>query len=96
MPIKLPKGFTRRKSAGNALEEIEAPPQSSFRVFERPSVDRKSVSEGNLLSKRFSESTQEDHDNIFAAPENQPKGNLYVLSLFPALSKPVLLLTTIA
>ncbi|KAG2412625.1 hypothetical protein HFD88_010182 [Aspergillus terreus] len=75
MPIKLPKGFTRRKSAGNALEEIEAPPPSSFRVFERPSVDRKSVSEGNLLSKRFSESTQEDHDNIFAAPDNQPKGN---------------------
>ncbi|EAU34715.1 predicted protein [Aspergillus terreus NIH2624] len=80
MPIKLPKGFTRRKSAGNALEEIEAPPQSSFRVFERPSVDRKSVSEGNLLSKRFSESTQEDHDNIFAAPENQPKGNLRACS----------------
>ncbi|KAL4889279.1 hypothetical protein BDV59DRAFT_120259 [Aspergillus ambiguus] len=76
MPIKLPKSFARRKSAGNALEDVEPPPQSSFRVFERPSVDRKSFSEGNLLSKRFSEaqplySTPEDHDNIFA--DHHPK-----------------------
>ncbi|KAF7133921.1 hypothetical protein CNMCM5793_005387 [Aspergillus hiratsukae] len=78
MPIKLPKGFTRRKSSGNALEEVEnPPPQPSFRVFERPSADRKSFSEGNIFSKRSSGGqvlytpTEED-DNIFAGSENLP------------------------
>ncbi|KAF9883196.1 hypothetical protein FE257_003883 [Aspergillus nanangensis] len=76
MPIKLPKGFARRKSSGNALEEVENPPQSSFRVFERPSVDRKSVSDGNLLSKRLSDgqllySSSEDQDNLFAPADHQ-------------------------
>lgn len=36
MPIKLPKGFQRRKSSGNALDELPNPPEPSFRVFERP------------------------------------------------------------
>ncbi len=36
MPIKLPKGFQRRRSSGNALEELPNPPEPSFRVFERP------------------------------------------------------------
>ncbi|KAF7184644.1 hypothetical protein CNMCM7691_005956 [Aspergillus felis] len=78
MPIKLPKGFTRRKSSGNALEEVEnPPPQPSFRVFERPSADRKSLSEGNIFSKRATGGqvlytpTEED-DNIFAGSENLP------------------------
>lgn len=35
MPIKLPKGFQRRKSSGAALEELPNPPEPSFRVFER-------------------------------------------------------------
>ena len=35
MPIKIPKGFQRRKSSGNALEESDLP-EPSFRVFERP------------------------------------------------------------
>ncbi|KAH1910202.1 hypothetical protein KXV57_009375 [Aspergillus fumigatus] len=77
MPIKLPKGFTRRKSSGNALEEVENAPQPSFRVFERPSADRKSLSEGNITSKRpnggqvLYTPTEED-DNIFAGSENLP------------------------
>jgi len=39
MPIKLPKGFARRKSSGNILEIIETQPpaQSSFRVLDRRS-----------------------------------------------------------
>lgn len=40
MPIKLPKTFNRRKSSGNVLEYDEnhtPPPQSSFRVLDRPS-----------------------------------------------------------
>ena len=40
MPIKLPKGFQRRKSSGNALDEITDAPTSSFRVIERPSNDK--------------------------------------------------------
>ncbi|OGM42840.1 hypothetical protein ABOM_009428 [Aspergillus bombycis] len=84
MPIKLPKGFARRKSSGNALEEGENPPQS-FRVFERPSVDKKSYSEGNLLAKRLSDGqrfypTAEDSDNIFAevdSPSQRSPGGLH-------------------
>ncbi|KAJ5658153.1 uncharacterized protein N7484_001802 [Penicillium longicatenatum] len=79
MPIKLPKSFARRKSSGNILEDVEAQPQSSFRVFERPSAER-SMSDGAPLSKRFSEgnvvpSALEDSDNIFAGTE-QPLGKI--------------------
>lgn len=50
MPIKLPKGFQRRKSSGNALEEVQNPPgQSTFRVFERPSTGGKSYNAGQNL-----------------------------------------------
>ncbi|KAL8642711.1 MAG: hypothetical protein Q9228_000641 [Teloschistes exilis] len=54
MPIKLPKPFPRRKSSGNALEELTNPPtEPSFRVFNR--VDhRKSFDGGNSL-KRMSQ-----------------------------------------
>ena len=71
MPIKLPKGFTRRKSSGNALEEVDAPP-SSFRVFERPPGERRSFNDGTLLSRKMSEplhSSTEDPENIFAGPD---------------------------
>lgn len=51
--IKLPKGFTRRKSSGNALEELANPSQpQSFRVFER--TGSKSFDGGNTL-KRMSQ-----------------------------------------
>ena len=34
MPIRLPKGFQRRKSSGNVLEELQNLPEgSSFRVI---------------------------------------------------------------
>ncbi|KAE8349172.1 hypothetical protein BDV28DRAFT_141750 [Aspergillus coremiiformis] len=80
MPIKLPKGFARRKSSGNALEEVENPPQQSFRVFERPSVEKKSYSEGNILAKRLSDGqrfypTTEESDNIFAGIDNPGQRN---------------------
>ena len=47
MPIKLPKGFPRRKSSGNALDEVQNPPSSSFRVIER--TNAKSVDGGHVL-----------------------------------------------
>lgn len=49
MPIKLPKGFQRRKSSGPALEEIPNSPEPSFRVFERP--PSKSFDGGHILKK---------------------------------------------
>ena len=52
MPLKFGKGFQRRKSSGNALEELANPPQPSFRVFERHSS--KSLDGDNTL-KRMSQ-----------------------------------------
>ena len=51
MPIKLPKGFQRRKSSGNALNEVLNPPEPSFRVFERPRGAGKSFDSGHALRK---------------------------------------------
>lgn len=62
MPIKLPKGFARRKSSGNALEDVQAPGASSFRVIERPgnkSFDASSFVGGN--KKSF----EQDDENLF-------------------------------
>ncbi|KAI9924149.1 hypothetical protein ASPWEDRAFT_26255 [Aspergillus wentii DTO 134E9] len=79
MPIKLPKGFTRRKSSGNVLDEVENPPQSSFRVFDRTSGDRKSFSDVNLIRRSMTEghpySPTEDSDNIFAPSEKPQSKN---------------------
>ncbi|KIW25849.1 hypothetical protein, variant 2 [Cladophialophora immunda] len=51
MPIKLPKGFQRRKSSGHALDEVRNPPgeASSFRVLERPASKGKSFDGGRHL-----------------------------------------------
>ncbi|KIW71935.1 hypothetical protein PV04_00161 [Phialophora macrospora] len=47
MPIKLPKGFQRRKSSGHALDEVRNPPgESTFRVLERPASKGKSFDGG--------------------------------------------------
>lgn len=49
MPIKLPKGFQRRKSSGNALEEVLNPPEPSFKVYERPKSRGKSFDGGVIM-----------------------------------------------
>ena len=54
MPIKLPKGFSRRKSSATALEEVANPPQPSFRVFDRPPAGSKSF-DGGIALKRMSQ-----------------------------------------
>ncbi|CAG8062875.1 unnamed protein product [Penicillium nalgiovense] len=82
MPMKLPKSFTRRKSSGNVLDDVETPHQSSFRVFERPGPHR-SMTDGAALTKPLSEghtvtSMMEDSDNIFAErerPLDKSRGN---------------------
>ncbi|OQE07269.1 hypothetical protein PENVUL_c014G01612 [Penicillium vulpinum] len=82
MPMKLPKSFTRRKSSGNVIEDVEAPHQPSFRVFERPGPHR-SMTDGAALTKPLSEGNRvptmvEDSDNIFAErerPLDKSRGN---------------------
>ncbi|KGO77506.1 hypothetical protein PITC_037500 [Penicillium italicum] len=70
--MKLPKSFTRRKSSGNVIEDVEPPHQSSFRVFERPGPHR-SMTDGEVLTKPLSEGhtvpSMEDSDNIFTQRE---------------------------
>ncbi|KAL4866396.1 hypothetical protein BDV12DRAFT_135994 [Aspergillus spectabilis] len=80
MPIKPFKGFARRKSSGNVLEEVENPPQSTFRVFERPSTGRKSLSDGNIINQKIGEGTRfyspPEDDNIFAGSDGPALRNL--------------------
>lgn len=71
MPIKLPKGFPRRKSSGNALEEAQSPVGggSTFRVIERPG--NKSFDGGALMksgstpSLSTRKSFEQDDENMF-------------------------------
>lgn len=80
MPIKLPKGFTRRKSSGNALEEVETPPEPSFRVLERPNGGNRSFESGDVL--KTSRPSTED-DNIFAGIERPlPKNRCVFVCLW--------------
>ncbi|KAJ5782809.1 hypothetical protein N7457_004583 [Penicillium paradoxum] len=77
--MKLPKSFTRRKSSGNVLDDVETPHQSSFRVFERPGAHR-SMTDGAALTKPLSEGNavpMEDPDNIFAQRERPLDKNRY-------------------
>jgi hypothetical protein len=73
MPIKLPKGFQRRKSSTNALEEVQNPPASStFRVIERPNA--KSLDGGRVLrsagpgvpTHRSRNSFDNDEEDLFS------------------------------
>ena len=75
MPIKLPKSFPRRKPSGNALEEVENPPEPSFRVFERPG--HKSFDGGNSLKRMsqarpMSASFRSDENFYGGAPNVNP------------------------
>lgn len=67
---KLPKGFGRRRSTANALEEIQnsLPVQPSFRVFERPDGGSKSFDGGMKLAKyspKPTSSQRHNEDNMF-------------------------------
>ncbi|KIV94357.1 hypothetical protein, variant [Exophiala mesophila] len=78
MPMKLPKGFQRRKSSGNALEEVLNPPaggDGSFRVLDRPTRDGKSFDGGITLKLGRDEpprpppkdSYQRHEDDVFSS-----------------------------
>ncbi|GAM43081.1 hypothetical protein TCE0_044r17606 [Talaromyces pinophilus] len=78
MPIKLPKGFARRKSSGNVLDEVEQAPESSFRVFERPNGLNKGKTFASGEGRYYRPATAES-DNIFAGiekpvPHNRASG----------------------
>lgn len=52
---KFPKGFGRRKSSINGLEDaIDAPVEHSFKVFERPGTGSNSFDGGAKLGQRAS------------------------------------------
>jgi hypothetical protein len=77
MPIKLPKGFQRRKSSGHALDEVQNPPQSSFRVLERNSDGSKSFDSGNSVRRAadlrpLSESQYLDYQQGSLRPNGGP------------------------
>jgi hypothetical protein len=79
---KFPKAFGRRKSSTNALEEFEEiplPPQSTFKVFERPDGGSQSFDGGLKLRHGPRPSlapSQMEDDNMFA----DLKGSRYVAS----------------
>lgn len=67
MPIKLPKGFQRRKSSGHALDDVHTSAgESSFRVLERPASKGKSFDGGVHLRSASTiglpVAPQKDHD----------------------------------
>ncbi|CRG89845.1 hypothetical protein PISL3812_06884 [Talaromyces islandicus] len=81
MPIKLPKGFARRKSSGNVLDEVENGGESSFRVFERPGGGTTSFEGGVALKTaaggRYYNNRPETagSDNLFAGIEKPLPNN---------------------
>lgn len=74
MPIKLPKGFPRRKSSGNVLDEVQNNPTpnnrdstSSFRVLARPNSSGKSLDAGSTLRPGY----------MASGGQSQPQPQLY-------------------
>lgn len=65
MPIKIPKGFQRRKSSGNVLDEKQTT-EPSFKVFPRPNSEHKSldmnVNRQKPLPPRRNSYEEEDED----------------------------------
>jgi hypothetical protein len=83
MPIKLPKGFQRRWSSANALEEVLTPPQPSFKVFERPGGPSRSFDAAFVLKKPEVTGTaqyppanhrheEDDNDELFPMAQHDP------------------------
>ncbi len=79
MPIKIPKGFGRRKSSGNALEELENPPEPSFRVFERSQGGSKSFDGVSKLNRFSGGRPLSSPGNQFGVPylENETTNTAY-------------------
>lgn len=82
MPIKIPKSFVRRKSSGNALEEVPNAPAPSFKVFERRQAGNKSWDGNNELKQQTSqvrayETTENDFDEELFPVKKDDSSNRY-------------------
>lgn len=106
MPMKLPKGFQRRKSSGNALEEVFNPPagggDGSFRVLDRPAREGKPFDGGITLKLGRDEpprpppkdSHARQEDDVFTSGRNDA-GNRYVTLSFGYYPHGFLILTNV-
>ena len=78
MPGKLPKVFQRRKSSGNALEEVEnLPTQGTFRVFERPQHGRNKSFDGTHVVKNAGTVEERARPNPKISYEDDENGDLF-------------------
>lgn len=75
MPIKLPKGFPRRKSSGNVLDEVQnnqtpnnRESTSSFRVLARPHSSGKSLDAGSTLRPGYAAGQGRSQSQLFPKP----------------------------
>lgn len=80
MPIKLPKGFPRRKSSGNVLDETSSA-EPSFKVYSRPGSSGQaldiSAAQKKPLPIRKNSFEQED-DDLFTVARSDA-ANRYVV-----------------
>ena len=86
MPIRIPKPFVRRKSSGNALEEVQNTPAPSFRVFERSSLANGSWVGASPLKQasqvRTYEATENHYDQELFPVNKDESRNRYANSIF--------------
>jgi hypothetical protein len=89
MPLKLPKSFVRRKSSGNALEEVPNAPAPSFKVFERaPAANRSwdgSTAMKQAVQARHYETTENDFDEELFPVNKDDLRNRYAISIHTCL-----------
>jgi hypothetical protein len=85
MPLKIPKSFVRRKSSGNALEEVPNAPAPSFRVFERAPAANRSWDGSNAMKQtvqaRHYETAENDFDEELFPVNKDDLRNRYAMSI---------------
>lgn len=86
MPIKIPKSFVRRKSSGNALEEVQNAPAPSFKVFERSPAANRSWEGSNAMKPaskvRTYETTENDFDEELFPVHKDEFRNRYAIMIY--------------
>lgn len=85
---KFPKGFGRRRSTANALEELQNAPvsaESSFKVLERPGHSKNISFDGGIklakgMERPSTSPMQRGDDNMFAGMNRDRYVNIYPTS----------------
>ena len=89
MPLKLPKSFVRRKSSGNALEEVPNAPAPSFKVFERAPAANRSWDGSNAMKQaaqaRHYGTTENDFDEELFPVDKDNLRNRYAIFILACL-----------